>query len=1487
MVDAAENRTRADIDYNVVAPYRITDPNENVAEALYDPLGVIMVSTAQGHILGQDGSPILYGSDRLSAYTVQPDTDFASILADPARFLQNTTQFSYYELDTWERFHLPLRSISLVREELVHDGRGGGTPAGRIQTTLSYIDGYGRNLQSKQRVEPGPAIRRDESGAIILDRDGHPEEAQATERWLVSGHTVYNNKQQPVRQYEPFYSAIADFEPDAALQTFGVSTHSYYDPIGRLVRQELPNGTFTRVEITPWEIRNHDLNDTVDESLYKAIRDSLPAENPERQALDKALEHAHTPSIVRMDPLGREIVQIATSGNGTDRLTENHLDSQGNILAITDPRGLAAFTYRRDMLGQVLRQHSIDAGDRWTLADAQGRVIHQWDGRGVHTHYSYDALDRPISVHVDGTLGLNQVVERMVYGAAPAYADAALKNARGRLVEHYDQAGVLSIRQYTPDGKPLRTERRLLENYKSEPDWTTPAAVVLDPSSFITEGIYDALGRITEQRLPDGTTRFISYLQSGGVARVGVTTADGELNNVSILRDSAFNARGQRTRSALGNGVEIAYQYDSETFRMQRLTAESLPRDGTSDARVYQDIEYTYDPVGNISHLVDQAQQPEPAPAHVLQGLRVSSHSDFTYDAFYQLKVATGRVHQALEQHDYRPDLPSPCMKGTRHLTLNNGAAVERYTRTYDYDLSGNIQQIQHRSVTDTARGWTTTMWISTNSNRSLPAEDHNGFPIANPESCFDANGNCSSLSHLRAMDWNYRNNLSRAVIIDRSAEGRPNDAEYYVYGSDGMRVRKVHEALVNGDIEITEKIYFGDCEIKRVRRGGERLLERTTSHITDGVNRIALIHQWTVDTRGAETDDVAQKKIHYQLSNHLGSSSLELDETGNIISYEEYFPFGGTAFIAGDNVREIALKEYRYSGKERDDNTGFYYYGYRYYAPWMGRWLSTDPIGPEDSLNLYQFVSNNPVNLVDPNGLGDEIPPTSRSMRSSTHFLAEEESSRIHREMYEAERLRAQQRQAEERVRSETAEALSSATSTCEQATSGTCSCEITDLYVYHGSSDLPEETVRGTITCTPEGISPPEAPSAPPRSRHEPRRQQRQEPPQQADDPADEPIPEPAAETEAPQEEIIEPPELPSPWSVDDKLKPPGDKYQPTMTMRSPSDSEPKPRVRTGISRDVDWGTVAGEAGITIATGVGVIAVGVAIVAGGVVTVPTMAIVGVGLLVVFGTYSTLERASEAHEAGYTAYESGAGAFIAGFTDFTGLPRLYEGVTGTDIPTGRMLPNQESDRRLGQGVGGVTLLAGSIVVGGVRAPGRGGTYRNLSQRGGSLRRNAPFGWSAQGLEILSSHQLALHQQLSRSSSRGGILLRRGAASLEDIAALTRATGWEHAVVRLRTGERMLIRGNATGIPQARWMDIRTVIFHTHPGEIPYALAPSGLRGDAGYMLRIGQKSSFIMTGGSNVPGRTYLLGYFNVSEGYWQAVNLPVPRFAGSQIDW
>ncbi len=107
-------------------------------------------------------------------------------------------------------------------------------------------------------------------------------------------------------------------------------------------------------------------------------------------------------------------------------------------------------------------------------------------------------------------------------------------------------------------------------------------------------------------------------------------------------------------------------------------------------------------------------------------------------------------------------------------------------------------------------------------------------------------------------------------------------------------------------------------------------------------------------------------------MGDRTGSISLELDDQAALISREEYYPYGGTAVWTARSQIEADTKFARYSGKERDA-TGLYYYGYRYYQPWIGRWLNTDPAGTVDGLNLYRMVRNNPVTLVDPEGLAGE----------------------------------------------------------------------------------------------------------------------------------------------------------------------------------------------------------------------------------------------------------------------------------------------------------------------------------------------------------------------------------------------------------------------------------------------------------------------------------------------------------------------------------
>src|ERR1019366_3491962 len=102
-----------------------------------------------------------------------------------------------------------------------------------------------------------------------------------------------------------------------------------------------------------------------------------------------------------------------------------------------------------------------------------------------------------------------------------------------------------------------------------------------------------------------------------------------------------------------------------------------------------------------------------------------------------------------------------------------------RYTQRYDYDLSGNLTRVRHAGAT---RGWTTGFGTSPNSNRSLPLVDPGGVQPTNREAGFDPAGNGSWLPYLRSLGWSYRGCLDHAVVIDRSAEGGVDDAEYYLF---------------------------------------------------------------------------------------------------------------------------------------------------------------------------------------------------------------------------------------------------------------------------------------------------------------------------------------------------------------------------------------------------------------------------------------------------------------------------------------------------------------------------------------------------------------------------------------------------------------------------------------------------------------------------------------------------------------------------------
>jgi RHS repeat-associated protein len=224
-----------------------------------------------------------------------------------------------------------------------------------------------------------------------------------------------------------------------------------------------------------------------------------------------------------------------------------------------------------------------------------------------------------------------------------------------------------------------------------------------------------------------------------------------------------------------------------------------------------------------------------------------------------------------------------------------------------------------------------------------------------------------TAMPHLTLMQWDFQDQL-QATARQVLNEGTP-ETTYYVYDAAGQRVRKVTERQ-NGTRK-NERSYLGGFEMYREYDGNgiSVSLERESLHVMDDQQRIAL-----VETRTQGNDGSPAQLIRYQFSNHLGSASLELDDQAQIISYEEYHPYGSTSYQARRSMTETP-KRFRYSGKERDEETGFAYYGFRYYASGLGRWISTDPTSLQDGLNLYCFTRANPVTLVDLVGTDSDDP--------------------------------------------------------------------------------------------------------------------------------------------------------------------------------------------------------------------------------------------------------------------------------------------------------------------------------------------------------------------------------------------------------------------------------------------------------------------------------------------------------------------------------
>lgn len=607
-------------------------------------------------------------------------------------------------------------------------------------------------------------------------------------------------------------------------------------------------------------------------------------------------------------------------------------------LTVIDARGLP--------VRQVAYLRSVAADTPTALVDRQqhdraGRLVEQWDPRlsvpCLTTVYSLDgtvlksdSVDAGWRLNLPGLAGepLRRWDERGTHWCTTfdnqlrvvavaenddtdvdvfTYADASADagyNKRGQLLEQKDRSGSLLTDSFSLAAQPLRETRTF---HDDEP--------------FTSEHMFSPLGALLEQTDAGGHRRRSHYGLAGQLKQ-----ADLLINGCSdwqaVLLDMQYNANDQIIEQLAGNRVLSQWTYDPADGR---LHTQSSHKDGGG---ILQNLEYLYDRVGNTTRIADHAFQPRYFANQLIDG-----HRDFTYDSLYRLTSATG--------YDDAPasDIPGLPQPGNPNNRLN-------YTQTYQYDSGGNLIELCH--VRD-GNNSTRQMRIDPNSNRGVRWRPGDAEPVF--DELFDCHGNQRAVQPGQPLHWNARDELESVTLVQR--ESAANDAEHYRY-SQGVRVFKRHETFTATAEHFQQVRYLPGLEI-RTRDNGEEL------HVII-LGNARCLHWAEIKPDGIDTD-----QLRYSLEDHLGSCVMELDQQAQLISQEGYYPFGATAWTSACSEIEVSYKFIRYSGKEMDVS-GLYYYGARYYAPWLQRWVSTDA-ELADGLNLYAFVGNNPMRFVDPDG--------------------------------------------------------------------------------------------------------------------------------------------------------------------------------------------------------------------------------------------------------------------------------------------------------------------------------------------------------------------------------------------------------------------------------------------------------------------------------------------------------------------------------------
>ncbi len=818
----------------------------------------------------------------------------------------NTLQYSYWD----DIPYTYAAAITFWAKTLHHNPQSPNTP---IQTIL-FTDGLGQELQVKKTA----MVASSSSSGPVLS-------------WIMSGWQRRDILGRVTNQWYPTTSTIGATN---TLQVYSDtdavrSTRILYDFMNRPVKTIFPdnteeNNTYTLVNVSGKVYANHVVED--------ALSNTLP-----------------TATETMKDITGNTVRVM----RGTSNITSFSYSPINELLSTTDPDNHQT-EYAYDKTGRLIKRTHPDAGIDQTVYDAAGNVIERKrnqqavNGGAITYTYNYNRL---MAVEYPNNQENNVYYE---------YGQSGAENGRVQRIE--DGSGAHEF-AYGNMGEVIRKTTTLID--LNDMAYTF--------SSFWE---YDSWGRINRLVYPDGEEVHYSYDAGGKLTDIRVPNGD------KYLTSATYDKFGNKLKEVFDNGTQMEYTYSTN---MQRLTNLKALHQGSA----FLNVNYAYDDVGNITSINNLAQAKDNIGG-------AFSHT-YTYDEMYRLATANGSrgpsSYQLNLNYSASGNILGKNLISTVQLVDGTFQDIT-YNNQYSFNTT---KPHQIETITDNLSNTTLNFEWDLNGNMSLHVDKSKGYPN-HRRMCWDEeNRMLLSADEEQMAGYVYdaggmRTHKASGTVVYSTVNGYPNSfatvSAFTLYPSELITVSSgmYTKHYYNGSSRIASRIGGGFNQHNDLNNYSPALDHVQLQNGNDYTNKAQQLRNvWSRNASCAGLDQNLEYAYSLELnplfansqpdgaryfyhSDHLGSSGYITTENGYATQFLAYMPFGET--LSEQQNSTSYYSPFTFSAKEKDIETGYSYFGARYYSPELSVWLGVDPLSDEyPSWSPYNYCLNNPVILVDLDG--------------------------------------------------------------------------------------------------------------------------------------------------------------------------------------------------------------------------------------------------------------------------------------------------------------------------------------------------------------------------------------------------------------------------------------------------------------------------------------------------------------------------------------